>query len=109
MVRELWYRHLAIADRLIVEARDCIDNQKQHLSVLEQDGEDTSRAVALLGLLNETLHLMHWHRATILEKVAAYKSLELSQDADAPGDGLAERSYGGRPKARQVRAATVRG
>jgi len=50
MVREIWYRHLAIADRLIVEARDCIDNQKQHLSVLEQDGEDISRAVAQLHL-----------------------------------------------------------
>src|SRR5262245_7218010 len=93
MVREIWYRHLAIADRLIVEARDCIDSQKQHLSLLEQDGEDTSRAVALLGLLEETLHLMHWHRATILEKVAAYESLELRRDADQPGDELAERSY----------------
>jgi|SRR5689334_4838442 hypothetical protein len=86
MVREIWYRHLAIADRLIVEARDCIDNQKQHLSVLEQDGEDTSRAAALLQLLQETLHLMHCHRATILEKVAAYKSLELSKSAEECGE-----------------------
>jgi hypothetical protein len=43
MVRETWYRHLAIADRLIVEARDCIDSQKHHLSALKHDGEDTSR------------------------------------------------------------------
>ena len=57
MVREIWYRHLAIADRLIVEARDCIDNQKQHLSVLEQDGEDISRAAAQLHLLAQTLQL----------------------------------------------------
>jgi hypothetical protein len=55
MVRETWYRHLAIADRLIVEARDCIDSQKHHLSALKHDGEDTSRATALLGLLEETL------------------------------------------------------
>ena len=92
MVREIWYRHLAIADRLIVEARDCIDNQKQHLSVLEQDGEDTSRAAALLQLLQETLHLMHCHRATILEKVAAYKSLELSKSADTCGEARKPRS-----------------
>jgi hypothetical protein len=55
MVREIWYRHLAIADRLIVEARDCSDNQKQHLSVLELAGEDTSRAAALLNLLVDAL------------------------------------------------------
>jgi hypothetical protein len=79
MVRETWYRHLAIADRLIVETRECIDNHKQHLSALEQDGQDASTATALLGLLEQTLHLMHWHRATILEKVAAYKSLGLNQ------------------------------
>jgi predicted outer membrane protein len=79
MVREIWYRHLAIADRLIVEARECIDSHRQHLSALEQDGEDTDRATALLGLLEETLHLMHSHRATILEKVAAYKTLEVSK------------------------------
>jgi len=92
MVREIWYRHLAIADRLIVEARDCIDSQKRHVSALEQDGEDTSRAAALLNLLEETLHLMYCHRATILEKVAAYKSLELSKNTDERGDDLAERS-----------------
>jgi len=86
MVRETWYRHLAIADRLIVEARDCIDSQKHHLSALEHDGEDTSRATALLGLLEETLHLMHCHRATILEKVAAYKSLELSKSPPSRAD-----------------------
>src|SRR5262245_49351485 len=91
MVREIWYRHLAIADRLIVEARDCIDSQKQHVSALEQDGEDTSRAAALLNLLEETLHLMYRHRATILEKVAAYKSLELSKGTDERGDELEER------------------
>jgi hypothetical protein len=44
---------------------------------LEQDGQDASTATALLGLLEQTLHLMHWHRATILEKVAAYKGLGL--------------------------------
>jgi hypothetical protein len=92
MVREIWYRHLATADRLIVEARDRIDNQRQHLSGLEQDGEDTSRAAALLNLLEETLHLMHCHRATILEKVAAYKSLELGKSTDERGDDLEERS-----------------
>lgn len=80
------------ADRLIVEARDCIDNQKQHLSVLKQDGEDTTRAVALLHLLQETLHLMHCHRATILEKVAAYRSLELSKDTDECGEARAPRA-----------------
>jgi hypothetical protein len=85
MVREIWYRHLAIADRLIVEARDCMDSQKQHLSALEHDGEDTSRATALLGLLEETLQLMHCHRATILEKVAAYKGSELQQKHGGPG------------------------
>jgi hypothetical protein len=84
MVREIWHRHLAIADRLIVEARDCIDSQKQHLSALEHDGEDTRRATALLRLLQETLQLMHWHRATILEKVAAYKSLEVQQTHAGP-------------------------
>jgi hypothetical protein len=92
MVREIWYRHLATADRLIVETRDRIGNQRQHLSGLEQDGEDTSRAAALLNLLEETLHLMHCHRATILEKVAAYKSLELSKSTDERGDDLEERS-----------------
>src|SRR5262249_45369799 len=77
MVREIWYRHLAIADRLIVEARNCMDSQKTHLSGLEIDGEGRGRGTALLGLLEETLQLMHSHRATILEKVAAYKSWEL--------------------------------
>jgi hypothetical protein len=89
MVREIWYRHLAIADRLIVQARDCIDSQKQHLSALEHDGEDTSRATALLSLVEETLHLMHWHRATILEKVAAYQSLDLSQSPDGRATEIA--------------------
>jgi hypothetical protein len=84
MVREIWYRHLAIADRLIVEARECIDNQQQHLAALEHDGEDTRRATALLRLIQETLQLMHCHRATILEKVAAYKSLGLQQKHAAP-------------------------
>ena len=93
MVREIWYRHLAIADRLIVEARDCIDNQRQHLSVLEQDGEDTSRAAAQLHLLAQTLQLMHCHRATILKKVAAYGSLELSDGTDERDDELEERCY----------------
>src|SRR5262245_45134988 len=83
MVREVWYRHLAIADRLIVEARDCIDSQRQHLCALAHDGQDASRATAQLRLVEEALHLMHWHRATILEKVAAYKSLELSKSPDA--------------------------
>ena len=32
-------------------------------------------ALALLSLLEETLHLMHCHRATILETIAAYKTL----------------------------------
>jgi len=82
MVRETWYRHLAIADRLIVEARECIDAHKQLLSALEHDGQDASTATALLGLLEQTLHLMHWHRATILEKVAAYRSLGLSQSLE---------------------------
>jgi hypothetical protein len=82
MVRETWYRHLAIADRLIVEARECIDNHKQHLSALEHDGQDASTATALLGLLEQTLHLMHCHRATILEKVAAYKNLGLSHSLE---------------------------
>ena len=67
-----------------VEARDCIDSQKQHLCTLEHEGEDTSRATALLGLLEETLQLMHCHRATILEKVAADKSVDFPQKHDGP-------------------------
>jgi hypothetical protein len=86
MVRDSWYRHLAIADRLIVEARDSIDRHKQHLRVLAQDGEDTGTATALLSLLEETLHLMHRHRATILTKVAAYRSLDVGQDGDGRED-----------------------
>jgi len=82
MVRETWYRHLAIADRLIVEARECIDNHKQHLSALQHGGQDASTAAALLGLLEQTLHLMHWHRATILQKVAADKGLGPSQSLE---------------------------
>ena len=82
MLRETWYRHLAIADRLIVEARECLDSHKQHLTALEQEGQDPGTAAALLSLFEETLHLMHWHRATILEKVAAYQSLAVSADLE---------------------------
>ena len=97
MVRETWYRHRAIADRRIVEARDCIDSQKHHLCALEHEGEDTSRATALLGLLEETLHLMHCHRATILEKVAAYKSLDLSKSTQCRAN-KSERRAGRAPR-----------
>lgn len=82
MLRETWYRHLAIADRLIVEARECLDSHKQHLTALEHEGHDASTAATLLSLFEETLHLMHWHRATILEKVAAYQSLAVRPDPD---------------------------
>ena len=67
---EIWYRHLAIADRLIVDVRKCLVRQKQHIVDLEQCGQDTRTATSLLGLLEESLHLMQSHRATILEKLA---------------------------------------
>src|SRR6476660_636337 len=86
MVQETWYRHLAIADRLIVETRERIDIHKQHLSALEHDGQEASTAAALLSLLEETLHLMRWHRATILEKVAAHKGLAVMQNLERDED-----------------------
>src|SRR5215813_5019179 len=92
MVQETWYRHLAIADRLIVEARECIDTHKQRLSALEHDGQDASTATALLGLLEQTLHLMHWHRATILEKVAAYRGFDFGPAVDGRDSDVAEPS-----------------
>ena len=82
MVRETWYRHLAIADRLMVEARDCLEGHKQYLAGLEHGGQEAGKALALLSLLEETLHLMHRHRATILEKVAADQTLETNQNFD---------------------------
>ena len=54
------------------------------------------QATALLGLLEETLHLMHWHRAAILEKVAANKGLEQSKGAD--GVPMRVRPAPGRPR-----------
>jgi hypothetical protein len=59
-----------MADRLIVEARKCLARQKEHIVDLEQRGQDARTATALLGLLEESLHLMQSHRATILEKLA---------------------------------------
>jgi len=70
LVQEHWYRHLAIADRLIVEARARLADQKKHIFDLERRGEDTCAATALLGLTEETLRLMQSHRATILQKLA---------------------------------------
>lgn len=92
MVRKIWYRHLAIADRLIVEARECIDNQKQQLRALKHDQQDTEGAAATLKLLEQTLHLMHWHRATILEKVAAYKGFDFGPAVDGRDSDVAELS-----------------
>jgi hypothetical protein len=73
MILDTWYRHLAIANRLIVEARDHVDCQKAQVSERERDGQDASRAAVLLELLEETLHLMHSHRATILRRVAGHE------------------------------------
>src|SRR5262245_1702062 len=70
LVEETWYRHLAIADRLIVEARLRLAEQKDRIFDLERRGEDTRRATALLGLIEQTLRLMQSHRATILQKLA---------------------------------------
>ena len=58
MVRETWYRHLAIADRLMLEARHCLEGHKQYLSGLAHGGQEAGKALALLSLLEETLHLM---------------------------------------------------
>jgi len=69
LFQETWYRHLAIADRLIVETRKCADGHKAYLCDLEQAGQDASRARVLLALLEEALALMHSHRATILQKL----------------------------------------
>jgi hypothetical protein len=70
LFRETWYRQLAIADRLIVETRKCVDGHKAYLRDLEQAGQDSSKARVLLALLEEALALMHTHRATILQKLA---------------------------------------
>ena len=72
MFQETWYRHLAIADRLIVETRKCVDGHKAYLCDVEQAGQDSGRARKLLALLEEALALMHTHRATILQKLAGY-------------------------------------
>src|SRR5262245_8820039 len=70
LVEETWYRHLAIADRLIVEARLQLAEQKDRIFDLERRGEAKGRATALLGLIEQTLRLMQSHRATILQKLA---------------------------------------
>jgi hypothetical protein len=86
LVQDTWYRHLAIADRLIVEARRRLADQKTHIADLEQQGEDTRTATALLSLLEETLRLMQSHRATILQKLAGLAQPE--PRPAAPVDGF---------------------
>jgi len=73
MVREDWYRHLAIANRLIVEARECVEGQKAHISQLKQEGQSAGSAIALLRLYEETLHVMNTYRSTILDRVRRYR------------------------------------
>jgi hypothetical protein len=84
LVQDTWYRHLAIADRLIVEARRRLADQKTHIADLEEHGEDTRTATALLRLLEETLRLMQSHRATILQKLAG----QPEPRPGAPADGF---------------------
>ena len=71
--REHWYRQLASADLLIVEARERVEGQKTHISDLQREGQSTGKAVALLRLFEETLHVMNEYRSTILDIVRRYR------------------------------------
>lgn len=73
MVREDWYRRLAQADLLIVEARERMQSQKGHIAELTRKGQGAGRAIALLRLFEETLQLMHVQRTTILQEVRRYE------------------------------------
>lgn|SRR5262245_53313456 len=63
------YRKLAQINRLIVEVRERIKRQQAQILTLQDAKRSTRRATALLRQLEMTLHLMHGHRATILQKV----------------------------------------
>jgi len=63
------YRHLARVNRLIVEARDRIERQKERIFELEHAQRSTAKARQLLRQFEMTLHLMTEHRAVILKKV----------------------------------------
>src|SRR5262245_37618917 len=63
LFRETWQQQLAIADRLMVEARNSVDGHKANLCDLERSGQDSSRARMLLALLAEALGVMRNHRA----------------------------------------------
>ena len=68
-----WYRHLARTNRLIVEARERIENLKARISELEDEERSTGRATARLHRFEVTLQLMSDHRAVILERVRNYR------------------------------------
>jgi|SRR5215510_13241026 len=73
LLREDWYRQLAIANRLIVAARECVVGQKARISALRQEGQSAGSAIALLRLCEETLHEMNDCRSTILDQVRRYR------------------------------------
>jgi phage terminase Nu1 subunit (DNA packaging protein) len=73
MNQEIWYRHLAVVNRRIVEARWRIEGQQAQVSKLRQERRSARRATAALLKFEERLHLLNVHRASILEKVRLYQ------------------------------------
>lgn len=73
MPRKAWYRHLASANRLIVKARDRVEDQRTQILELEQNGRSTHAAAALLYQFEEALRSMVADRAIILSQVRTYR------------------------------------
>jgi len=72
MAMKAWYRHLASANRKIVEARYRITEQKAFISALEQSGRSTQAASALLYRFEDALRAMIADRGIILSHVRTY-------------------------------------
>ena len=73
MIKEKYYRQLAVANRQIAEARDRIDRQKA--LVIEISGRQAcSDAVVLLRALDRSLRLMLRQRAVLIRQLMNWPS-----------------------------------
>jgi|SRR5689334_22120484 len=75
MILDGWYRDLARINRQISEARGLIKRQNALISTLKEGPSDPESAIALLGILNDTLAAMISHRTNVLGFVRTFPLL----------------------------------
>jgi PAS domain-containing protein len=72
MVREDWYRRLAAANRLVVDARTQVMRLTQQISRLERQGRSTKKPFSQLRGSEQTLVALSDYRAMVLNQVRSY-------------------------------------